>query len=559
MTHSSNYRAHLSKAWLSASLALAISAPALPQEWTFEEVLAIDSPPDVHWPLFGKAAAVDGDWLAISSTPPQASELKNPAGEVRLWNRVDGSWANPIQLTPPDGLKGYIHQYFGKALALTDTGAGAVLVITDDVTDPKVGYPDGAAHVFEWNGLIWSHTATFSPPSNYTISHKFAVSIAVNADGTRIAIGDSGQQYNHPGKVHIYDRQLDGTWPANPTFTVTPPTILGVAGFGRSIALDADRLLVGWPEVWLHALIVGHAWLYELQGAQWNPTATFTKNTLNDHFGAAVALDGDLLAIGSPGTSSVYAYAFDGSIWNELSPAIPNLLLSGGFGRRVAVSGTTIVASGETHASAQIFEVNGNSVLPREVLADDPELGPSDGSAIATDGATIVIGNPVSSGFEGRAYIYTRSVDTFASVCDGSTGICPCGNSAQFAFQGCQHDQGLGARLHAQRMSSGDLRFTTFTGALHRSGVLFSGLLPSSGVPFDYGKLCIHGPLGSRYGLKVSQAYNGEVSWQLPSPLDGLGSLHFQVWYPQPAAPLHPYCGYKDSGINFSNAIAITP
>lgn len=572
MRHNSTLTAMLCTCLVAASAASVFS-----QEITLQATLEVQSPPDVVWPWFGSAAAVDGQILAVASTPAQGTGIKYQPGEVWIWNLSTPETSTPTKISPPKHPSNYIHPQFGKALALAETPNLDVLAVCADTTrvENNASYLEGAVHIYEKLGAEWNHVATFSPPPGLTLN--FAQSVAVHPNGNLIAVGDTGGGSGPPrGAVYIYERDLAGSWQYSTR--IEPPTNIPAppSGFGRSVSLSGNELLIGWATTHGSNLHVGAAVLYTLVDNQWVQTQSFAGNNQGDRFGTSVALDHELIAIGAPGDWSwtvdgncnfpitlttpgrVHTYSRQGSSWIQHASTLESHSL-GGFGRRVSLHHQQLVVGGEHRPSAQVYRGTGDPVSAFElieVLADTTSCGDSKSSGLASDGQVIVVGDRWPGTGLGVAYVYTYSSSTFESICDGSTGICPCGNSAQFAFQGCQHDRGVGARLHAQIMSSGDLRFTTFTGAIGRSGVLFSGLLPSSGVPFNYGKLCIAGPLGSRYGLKVSQAYNGEVSWQLPSPLEGLGSIHFQVWYPQPAAP---HCGRMDDGINFSNAIAIRP
>ena len=99
----------------------------------------------------------------------------------------------------------------------------------------------------------------------------------------------------------------------------------GAAGdrFGEAVSLHGDRVVVG--AVNANAL-AGAAYVFERQGATWNETAKLTAadGAANDHF-AAVAVNDDWVLVGAKyndhgGKSEVgaaYAFAFDGTTWDE--------------------------------------------------------------------------------------------------------------------------------------------------------------------------------------------------------------------------------------------------
>jgi hypothetical protein len=566
-------------AWLSLAARIGITAAIVTvgrdttacQAFTFESALRAEAPITPSsgvWEHFGRDAAVDGSWVAISRTPVQGHAPL--PGDVWVWRNVSGDWSIPTQILPPALPQGYTHSRFGEVLAIADTGSSAVLIIGEDAV--YNGVMHGAAHVFEWTAQSWTHTATFLP-QGLPVTNSFGESVAVSADGNRIAVGDGGQPYNHDGKVYVYDRSSGGSWPAMPTSTVSVTAPAGFPsvrrGFGSSISISGTQMAVGWPEISIDFPIAGHVWIFDWSASGWSQTAQFTEATINDRFGCSVALDGDILVVGAQGywgappqqtiPGSVHAYRRQsGSTWTPISPPTDGLSL-GGFGRRVSLDADLVVVGSGAAPWAQVYQTVGSPVggfTPLEVLGDSPSAGSTNG-IVATDGSTVVVTDPFLGGHMGVAYVYERNAQTFGSICDGSTGACACGHSSGLAYQGCRHSGSVGARLHAERTSTGEIRLTTFVGTTGVSAVLFSSLTQGTGVPLGYGKLCLASPFLGRHGVQLSTEYDGEVSWLQPALLPGSLPVNFQVWYRQPAAPAHPTCA--GTGSNLSSAVRITP
>ena len=71
-------------------------------------------------------------------------------------------------------------------------------------------------------------------------------------------------------------------------------------GFGTSLALDADTLLVGCPGGPTPAAS-GLAYVYTHRGDHWNLTETLAGSTASAAgFGSAVALRKDIMVVGAP-------------------------------------------------------------------------------------------------------------------------------------------------------------------------------------------------------------------------------------------------------------------
>jgi hypothetical protein len=135
-----------------------------------------------------------------------------------------------------------------------------------------------------------------------------------------------------------------------------PTTLVTGASFGYSVALDADTLVVGAP---FHDTVggkTGAAWVFERDGrgawqevAELDPAGTGFAAA---EFGHAVAVAGDVLAVGapfadspaSPNAGAVLVYERLAGVWT------PVATLTGGvasnLGTGVAVDGSTLVAGG---------------------------------------------------------------------------------------------------------------------------------------------------------------------------------------------------------------------
>jgi hypothetical protein len=149
--------------------------------------------------------------------------------------------------------------------------------------------------------------------------------------------------------------------------------------FGRAIAIDGDVVAVGSPN---ENLDKGAVWVYRVSGGE----LVFEQKLLdptpvsNDLFGISVSVSGDLIAVGSPGTGNLqfnddgemYVFRFDGATWNvEFSVTGQEL----GYGTAVDVEGD-VVAVGFPHADIgapnsgvlALYRFDGNAWGPNGVL-----------------------------------------------------------------------------------------------------------------------------------------------------------------------------------------------
>lgn len=146
-------------------------------------------------------------------------------------------------------------------------------------------------------------------------------------------------------------------------------------------------------------------------------------------FGSSVAISGNTAVVGrarsnssSTQHGSVYIFEFDGQSWNETA-RIPSPLTGGfdsQFGESVALNGDLLVVGSRladtdtVHAGgvAYVYERQaGDFVLVKRLESSD-QAGGEFGSHIATDGQTIVIGAPFvdegNNSERGRAYVFEK-------------------------------------------------------------------------------------------------------------------------------------------------------
>ncbi len=160
----------------------------------------------------------------------------------------------------------------------------------------------GAAHVFEWDGARWAQTAKLLASSG-TLDDFFGISVALSAD--RIVVGApwdddaTDSDIGNAGAAYVFD--WDGTsWVE--TAKLLPSDGSASDYFGQSVSVWGDRIVVG---AYLDEgvdRVTGAAYLFEWDGATWAETARLTANdgAYRDHVGISVSQAGDRIAVGAP-------------------------------------------------------------------------------------------------------------------------------------------------------------------------------------------------------------------------------------------------------------------
>ena len=224
-------------------------------------------------------------------------------------------WAQEQKLTASDGT---ILDQFGRSVSIW----GDVAVIgarLDD--DPSQG--SGSAYVFGYDpdSGIWIEQQKLIPSDPGT----FGTSVSLQGDLVLIgAPADQGNGLN-AGAAYIFrfdpNTQL---WVQEQA--LLPADATEQAAFGWSVSLDGDTALVGAYSAHGNVFGSGAAYVFTYDGKQWTEQQKLTASDGNtfDRFGWSVSLNGDLALIGAQldddyanGSGSAYIFALDGTEWNE--------------------------------------------------------------------------------------------------------------------------------------------------------------------------------------------------------------------------------------------------
>jgi hypothetical protein len=259
-----------------------------------------------------------------------------------------------------------------------------------------------------------THEVKLTAPGSFNAA-GFGAAVAI--DGETLVVGainlpDVG--FPPVGDVFVY--RYDGTsW--NFVQALAPPGGDN-AGFGSAVAISGDTIAVG---AYGAGLFGGEAHVFTRNGSTWDHTAEIVPDdvTNGDNFGLAVALDGNLLAVGARGTDNtgaVYVYARSGASWtldekltaNDSQPTDK-------LGITVSIDGTTVAAGEAERGAAYVFERDGDGVWSQEKLTDNPP----EGSVVAISGERVLVGR-ASGGLSVAVYENTSGwAATAALTVDG--------------------------------------------------------------------------------------------------------------------------------------------
>jgi hypothetical protein len=364
-------------------------------DWVIEAILEDVGPLGVE--QFGAALDLDGDRLAVGvpedgmfSTVPGDLSIHRYGAVVLFRRSLAGTWTVESQVKATDGATdGFTNDQFGCSLSLKgDTllvGAPLACAFSNWVA----GSPNpttGAGYVFQRNGATWAQQAKLLPPDSQRDTRA----------GTSVAL-ESGRAYL--GAIfasEVYSFVKTGeVWSEEATITHAPRE--GERMFGNSLALEDNTLVVGslrsymssGGEAWVFTrTTVGSPWqeaqVLESPDREIDETTGIGKKVTG--FGEKVALANGLLVVsavrdnprGHFGAGSVHLFREIDGTWQRVQKLIaPQIMREAYFGSAIATDGSTVMVGasgesvvhpltgdvGEARGSVRVFEIGEGTMM----------------------------------------------------------------------------------------------------------------------------------------------------------------------------------------------------
>ncbi|MBL9118735.1 MAG: hypothetical protein JNL80_02330 [Phycisphaerae bacterium] len=298
---------------------------------------------------FGSSIATDGH-LVVVGAPDEDNWSGTDAGSAYVYEIDDRGQLHLLQKLLRTG--GAASDQFGWGVAVE----GDTVVVTARLADTVHAPNAGTASIYRRTGDTFVLEAQLFAEDGFTDA-LFGTSVAYR-NGV-LAIGATGGSDSQIGAVYVFERTVGGWWQ---TAKLVPPAAQPGDGFGYSIAIDLDAILIGAPKHQSSGQPKSGAIAeyrrnqlgeWALHGMLQTPAAE-----ANDWIGAALAVSGDLFAVGcssdrlpgspsAPGSVRMYERSADGE-WEPLttfySPwGVQSTDAGHEFGRAVALSQTTLV------------------------------------------------------------------------------------------------------------------------------------------------------------------------------------------------------------------------
>lgn len=355
---------------------------------------------------FGQAVAVSGQTSVVGAPADDTPEANSGSATVYLRSGTD--WTPQATLIAAD-------HHTGDQLGYSVDLDGDTAVVGAPFDNPDGVVDAGAAYVFVRSGGTWTQQAKLSP-NGASAGDSFGWAVALRGNVAVVTAPDADRGDRH-GAAYVFLRS-GTTWSQR---AVVRPTDRPAGGFGLSVAMDQDTVVVG---QYGPATFPGAAYVFVGSGSNWTQQARLTASDGRgqDFFGAAVDVSVDIVVVGAkfdtagkPYSGSAYVFARTGASWTEqakllASDAHPDDEL----GTSVAVQGDTAVVGAYNYpvapfasagGAAYVFTSSGGAWAQRQrLLAPDENGNIHFGIAAALDGRTILVGAFWDG--SGSAYVY---------------------------------------------------------------------------------------------------------------------------------------------------------
>jgi hypothetical protein len=307
----------------------------------------------------------------------------------------------------------------GTAIALSANGATIAVSAPYNDGGPSNG---GQIQVFDWIGGSWVQrgNAVFGESSNDRQGEQRELAISDNGNTFIVGAGGNSGNVSFAGHARVFD------WNGN-SWVQRGNDIDGVGAnnyAGRSaISADGNTIAVGAPGNNSNGSNSGHVRIFEWNGNSWTLKGAQIVGTSGNESGGCVdlALNGDMVAIGSTDGEVVRIYEWNGSAWVQKGPSLYAEASGDYFGEELDLTpnGNSIIIGGQNNDGAgtfaghvRVFDWNGSAWVQRGTDLDGDNPGDRLGGCvgISDDGNTIVAGaifNDDLGNNSGKAKVYT--------------------------------------------------------------------------------------------------------------------------------------------------------
>jgi uncharacterized repeat protein (TIGR01451 family) len=371
---------------------------------------------------FGVSVSIDGDTVAAGAYGHQDYQ-----GAAYLFRRNKGgadNWGQTAKLTAADGVAG---DHLGDSLAIS----GNTLVAGACAADSH----QGAAYLFQRRGNVWQQQIKVTADDGQE-EDNFGKAVAMDGDWLVVGALYGNDPVPNAGTVYLFERNEGGADAWGQVIELFAPGGADHDGFGYSVAISGDIIVVGVPfdDDLGYNSGSAHVFARNQGGADaWGQvTQLFASDGGEQHcFGLSVSVNGDIIVVGAPfaddDQGAVYLFERNEGgpdNWGQIAKRPADDGDPGDYlGYSVAIQGDTVAAgapndeeNGVSAGSAYLFERNeggpDNWGQVTKIIGDDVADWSLFGFSVAIRDDTLVVGAPrldLAPPGPGSAYVFERN------------------------------------------------------------------------------------------------------------------------------------------------------
>ena len=371
-----------------------------------KKIQAIDQEEE-DW--FGRSVAIDGDKIIVGAYREDTGGTDAGAAYVIDLEPVD----RPYVYNIPQGTILYAEEYRAYI---------AYHFIAASPSDSAISFTlsgiDGDAFRISGSDLYFDPKADYEVPNDSDDNNEYNLTIIVEDTSEHSIRFDMGfivydQYYLEAQEIYAGDIQANQS-------------------FGKSVAIDGDKMVAGAPYEDTEGTNAGAAYVYQVEsnGSMIQLTKIQASDAeAYDNFGYSVAISGDKIIVGTPykdtgetGAGAAYLYEIgdDGSVTELAKIEASDAEADDYFGYSVAISGDKIIVGaygedtgGSSAGAAYMYQIESNGLVTElaKIEASDAEEYDNFGYSVAISGDKIIVGARSKDNAIGAVYPYQIETD----------------------------------------------------------------------------------------------------------------------------------------------------
>ncbi len=377
---------------------------------------------------FGNSVAVSGNTIVIGAY--RKDQSVSDAGTAYVFEKPVSGWVTATQTAKLDASDVTSFKQFGSSVAIS--GNQIIVGAFNDVVSGMCG----SAYIFEKPVSGWVNTTQTCKiiGSDIADGDKFGVSVGFSGDYAMVGSYYNDSLGSNAGSAYIFEKPISGWTDTTENIEIFANTEISniYDEFGNAIDISGDYAVVGSH---LYQGNKGRADVYHFNGTAWDKIAVLSPSdgAINDEFGISVSIDNDVIVIGSKNadgidvnTGAAYLFEKPATGWVSMTETAKLTssegIINDAFGTAVDVDGDVVVVtspqdaeSGIASGTAFIFIKPSTGWVHMTQIA---KLKPNDGAAydnfgnaVALNDSILVVGamgNDETFSDQGSAYIFIR-------------------------------------------------------------------------------------------------------------------------------------------------------